>query len=268
MAARAAASAQVFVEDLDSPAPEPDDRHHLARVLRLRPGEAVVAADGRGRWRLCEFLGAETPGGSGPRRMLEPSGPVHAEADDTPAMTVAFAPAKGDRPEWVVQKLTELGMNRIVVLSTKRSVVRWQGDRAERALERLRRIAVEAAGQCRRVWLPELVGPIELAQLSQSVHPANLAIAERGGEPLGDGCHAVAVGPEGGWAPEERALGLPAVGLGPYVLRAETAAIVAAAALALLRDATVSTRRPVPGPRGFHDRPEVLGEVRAGRSRR
>ena len=69
---------------------------------------------------------------------------------------MAFAPVKGERPEWVVQKLTELGIDRIVPLRTERSVVRWTGERGQATVERLRRVAREAAAQCRRVWLPEV----------------------------------------------------------------------------------------------------------------
>jgi 16S rRNA (uracil1498-N3)-methyltransferase len=247
-AERAAARAQVFVEDLVEPVPAPDDQHHLARVLRLRPGELVVAADGRGGWRMCEFRGATAAEGGRAGRMLDAVGPLRADPRPSPELTLAFAPAKGDRPEWVVQKVTELGIDRILLLSVRRSVVRWSADRAERALDRLRRISLEAAAQCRRVWLPELSGPLGLGELSASGAAVGLALAQRGEPALGAGCRAVAVGPEGGWDAEELDLGLPMVGLGPLVLRAETASVAAAAALMLWRDATVSGR-PVPaGP--------------------
>ena len=67
-----------------------------------------------------------------------------------------FAPVKGDRPEWTVQKLTELGVDRIVPLRAARSVVRWDGERGAAAVERLRRVAREAAMQSRRCRLPEV----------------------------------------------------------------------------------------------------------------
>ncbi len=74
--------------------------------------------------------------------------------------TIAVAIPKHDRPEWLVQKPTELGVDRIVFLHAERSVVRWDGDRAERHLARLAAVAVEALMQSRRVWLPEIVGPV------------------------------------------------------------------------------------------------------------
>ena len=251
--ARAAAASLVFVDDLGDPDPDPGARHHLARVLRLRPGEAVVAADGAGRWRMCRYAPARqgAGGGEGARSVLEPDGPVEAEPRPWPVLTVAFAPAKGDRPEWVVQKLTELGIDRIVPLSTERSVVRWDGERARRAVERLRRVVLEAAAQSRRVWLPEVAEPVGLAELARA-RPSGceVALAQLGGPPPQPWQRTVAVGPEGGWAPAELALGLPTVGLGVNVLRSETAALVAAARLGLLRDATVSPGDPEDGEVG------------------
>jgi 16S rRNA (uracil1498-N3)-methyltransferase len=237
---RASAKAQIFVDGLEEPAPGPDDLHHLARVLRLQTGEPVVAADGRGGWRMCEYRSDGPVGRGGPGDRLATVGPVLVEAPPARPLTVAFAPAKGDRPEWVVQKLTELGIDRIVVLSTRRTVVRWDGDRAARALARLRRVSAEAAAQCRRVWLPEVDGPVGLGELAvQDGADGGLALAQHGAAPLDGACRMVAVGPEGGWDPEEIALGLPGVGLGPNVLRAETAAVAAAVALTFRRDATV-----------------------------
>lgn len=229
-ATRATAAAQVFVADPAFPKVEPEDRHHLVSVLRLRPGELVVAADGGGRWGLCRFRG-----GSGD--LLETDGPVVFEPAPLPALTIAFAPAKGDRPEWVVQKLTELGIDCIAVLSTARAVVRWEGARADAALGRLRRVAAEAAAQSRRVWVPEIRGVLTL----DALEPAGLALAEPGGGPLGTAVTTVAVGPEGGWTPDELA-GDGArriVGLGANVLRAETAAIAAGVLLGARRASTV-----------------------------
>lgn len=225
---RRRAAAQVFVDDLAHPALDDDVSHHLARVLRLRPGEVVVAADGRGHWVPCRYDG---------RRALEPAGEVVAERAPAPRLTVAFAPVKGERPEWVVQKLTELEIDCIVVLSTARAVVRWEGARADAALGRLRRVAVEAAAQSRRVWVPEIRGVLTL----DALEPSGLALAEPGGGPLGAAVTTVAVGPEGGWTSDELAGdgARQIVGLGPNVLRAETAAIAAGVLLGAQRAGTV-----------------------------
>jgi 16S rRNA (uracil1498-N3)-methyltransferase len=254
VAARAAAAAQVFVEDPSRPELTDDDQHHLVRVLRLRVGEVVVASDGRGRWRPCRL--GDPAGGSqlGRWPWLEADGPVLAEDAPTPQLTVAFAPVKGDRPEWVVQKLTELGIDRIVPLLTARSVVRWDGDRGDRAVARLRRVAREAAAQCRRVWLPAVTEVRTVADLARSTRDGTAALTRLGGDPPVPGTTVLAVGPEGGWAPEELDLGLPEVGLGPFVLRSETAAVAAGSILAALRAGTVVGSTGAGRPR-----PEVEG---------
>ena len=150
-----------------------------------------------------------------------------------PPLTVGLAPTKGDRPEWAVQKLTELSIDHIVILRTERSIIRWEGDRVAHHLERLRRIAREAAMQSRRSWLPTVEGVHALAD-----HP-DAALADPGGRPLTLGDGVVLCGPEGGWSDDERAEARDRVGLGPAVLRAETAAVTAGALLAALRHGLV-----------------------------
>jgi 16S rRNA (uracil1498-N3)-methyltransferase len=262
------AAALVYVPDLDRPVPAPDDAHHLSRVLRLRRGEPVVAADGRGRWRLCHYRappdagpgdagpgagsGGSGPGDAGPGDadavrpdMLEADGPITLAPRLTPPVTVGFVPVKGERPEWVAQKLTEAGVDRIAVLRSARAVVRWEGDRGARAVERLRRVVREAGAQSRNPWLPELVGVLDLAELAAAVAPAPLALAHPGGDPPSVAMPAMAVGPEGGWDDSELAPGgYPVVGLGPGILRAETAAVAAGLLLCALRNGLV---REAPG---------------------
>jgi 16S rRNA (uracil1498-N3)-methyltransferase len=246
---RAAAAAQVFVDEPSRAVLSDEDLHHLSRVLRLRDGEEVVAGDGRGGWvrtlwrggpELERHRGAPGVGGDGS---------VQHEARDLPALTVAFAPVKGERPEWVVQKLTELGIDRIVPLYTERSVVRWTGERGTATVERLRRVAREAAAQCRRVWLPEVSAPIAFAELASFGSSGEVVLAQLSGERPTLAHHVVAVGPEGGWSSDELAAGLPTVGFGLSVLRAETAAVTAGALMASLRTGTVAPAGATsPGP--------------------
>jgi 16S rRNA (uracil1498-N3)-methyltransferase len=239
---RAVASAQVFVADCAHPELAPDDAHHLARVLRLRAGEEVIVSDGAGQWARTQWVGGETatlapvhdqpgPGGDG--------GVCHEDAP-SPALTVAFAPTKGERPEWVVQKLTELGIDRIVPLVSERSVVRWDGVRGQAAVARLRRVAREASGQCRRVWLPEITEVTRFTDLERLADPGAVVLAQLSGNRPGLAHTVVAVGPEGGWSGPELEAGLPTVGFGLSVLRAETAAVTAGALMVSLRTGTVA----------------------------
>lgn len=204
-----------------------DDRRHLARVLRLRPGEPVSVSDGQGGRRLCTWADSGD---------VVPVGEVDRVARPVPAVTVGMPILKGDRPEWTVQKLTELGVDAIVPFAAARAVVRWDGDRAARHVARLRRVAREAAMQSRRVWLPEVA---EVSSFGEVAGRPGVALAEPGGGPLSLDRPTVLVGPEGGWAPEELAVGVPTVGLGPTVLRAETAAVAAATLLCGLRAGVV-----------------------------
>lgn len=229
---RRAAPAQVLVEDVAAPDAPPDAVHHLTRVLRLGPGATVCVTDGAGAWRLCEL---------GDAGVLEPTGEVRMEPAPLRTVTVAVALVKGARPELVVQKLTELGVDRIVPFAATRSVVRWDGPRAERHLGKLRTVAVEACAQSRRVHLPEVVasagdGLLTTAEVV-AAHPGAVA-AEQGGRPLGVADRTVLIGPEGGWAPGE-VDGLEPVGLGDGVLRAETAAITAGALMTAIRAGVV-----------------------------
>lgn len=234
MASLPRAAAHAFVADVGAPELDPGDRHHLARVLRLADGQAVTVADGRGRWRPCTWRG---------ERALEPAGDVVSEPAPEPAVTVAFALTKGERPEWVVQKLTEVGVDAIVAFRAARSVVRWDEAKASAAVERWRRVAREAAMQCRRVRLPEVAGVAGFAEVADRFGSTG-ALAAPGGGPPGLERPVVLVGPEGGWAPEELACGLPTVGLGPTVLRAETAAVAGAVLLCALREGVVCRPRP------------------------
>ena len=116
-----------LVDDVSAPALADDDRHHLTRSLRLRVGDELTVTDGRGRWRVCR-LGSS----------LEPSSEVTTVPRPAPALTVAIARTKGDRPEFAVQKLTELGIDRIVVFAAERSIARPDPERLSRQLDRLR----------------------------------------------------------------------------------------------------------------------------------
>lgn len=208
---RAEATAQVVVEDLETPELTESDAHHLARVLRLRSGEAVIATDGKGSWRTCEWRDGE----------LKPTGVVQYEQQLAPLVTVGFALTKGDKPELVVQKLTEIGVDVITPLVTERTVVKWDAQKRETNVARFRRIAHEAAMQSRRVWLPRVTEVLGLDDLDISQR----VLADAQGERFRGDEQCVLVGPEGGWSGKELDFAGRTVNFGPTILRAETAAL-------------------------------------------
>jgi 16S rRNA (uracil1498-N3)-methyltransferase len=230
--ADADAAAHVFADELgDVIELAGADGHHLQRVRRIRTGERVTVADGAGAWRCYEVDAT----GSGSLR-LRAQGPVEHEPELT-RVSLALALTKAGALQTVVARCTELGVARVTPIRTSRSVVRWDDEEAARAIERLRTTAREAAAQARRARLPEIT---PVSDLDTVVSRPDVVVAERGGPPVdrldapasADGW-TVVVGPEGGLEPEELArMGdKPRLGLGPFVVRAETAPIAVVALL-------------------------------------
>ncbi|WP_394936968.1 RsmE family RNA methyltransferase [uncultured Ilumatobacter sp.] len=219
---RRSASTQIFVAgdvlDIDGPIVlDSDVEHHLTRVLRLSEGERVSVSDGVGRWRLAAVIQA------GGFLALEPVGPVVVTPRPHPPLSIATAIPKGDRVDWLVQKAVEIGIDTVQFLHAERSVVRWKAERAAKQVERLNRIAHEAARQSRRVWLPEVRPPVPALEVL-----ASSVVAEPGGRDIAVGDTFISIGPEGGWSPSELAIAAAQVHLGHNVLRTETAVLVAA----------------------------------------
>ena len=212
------AAAHVLVDDVEVVTLDDDRAHHVFRVLRIRDGEVVTVTDGCGGWRVCRAAGG----------VLVPDGPARREEPAGDRVRMAVAVPKRDRPEWIVQKLTELGVDEIVLLHADRSVVRWDEARADKHHRKLGKVMAEALQQSRGVWMPSLVGPVEASAVLHE-----FVVAEPGGRPFTDRDRAVAIGPEGGWSPAELAAAADRVGLGETVLRVETAALAAASRLRL-----------------------------------
>jgi len=231
-AADAGAAAHTFAEALDDVVEiGGSDGHHLQRVRRLRAGEVVTVADGAGTWRRYRIDASS----SGSLR-LAALGPVTQEPDLLPRVSLALALTKAGALDTVVARCTELGVARITPVRTRRAVVRWDDAQAVRALDRLRSAARAAAAQSRRARLPEIA---PLTDLDVIASYPGVVVADRGGAaadaldaPSGVGW-TVVVGPEGGLDPEEltRMGDKPRLGLGPFVLKAETAPIAAVAVL-------------------------------------
>lgn len=208
------------------------DGHHLQRVRRLAVDEPIVVADGLGGWyeaRVCETRAGAI--------RVERTGPDRTEPERRPTIAVAFAPARSDHGVEVTHQLVELGVDRIIPLVARRGVVRWEGERAVKPVGRLRRVAREAAMQSHRARVPEVTEPCTVAEVVAGRH--GLVVADRTTARLAEVELAdvaewtVLVGPEGGFAPEEReVLAHVACGaVGDHVLRAVTAPVAAAAVL-------------------------------------
>jgi 16S rRNA (uracil1498-N3)-methyltransferase len=202
--------------------------NYLGNVLRLSVGAELLLFDGSsGEWlaRIAE---------AAKKRMTLTVERKTREPESIPDVWLAFAPVKRGQTDWLVEKATELGAARLIPVMTRRTV-------AERVkLERLESIAIEAAEQCGRTRLPDIVEPVSLPKLlTERETGRTLFFAdEAGGEPAGKafkpGPALILTGPEGGFADEERATiraapNSVAISLGPRILRAETAALGALA---------------------------------------
>lgn len=214
---------------------EGDDAHHLTRVLRVEAGQKFEISDNSRVW----LAQVETA-----RKNLVTFTVLHEiePAPELATITLYAALIKFERLEWTVEKATELGASRIAPVETNRSEQGlFQG--ATKRVERWRRIAREASEQSRRLRVPEIADPAKLdsAIADRSTH--RILLHENPGvAPLlqairispGDSI-SLLVGPEGGWIEEERRRlvesGWTAAGLGPLVLRAETAVCAALAVL-------------------------------------
>lgn len=203
------------------------ESHHAAGVLRIREGDAVIVFDGLGHRAEAAVVA------SGRAAVRVRVDGIHFEERRPPELTIATALPKGKRWQSLVEKCTELGVDRIIPVLSERSVVKGEGD-----ADKWRRWAVEAAKQSRRVWLPEVAEPLRLMDVLAMAEreEALVLTADRGGEPPSSfreelaGARSVValVGPEGGYSDEEleycRDRGARGICLSPFILRIETAA--------------------------------------------
>lgn len=210
--------------------------HHLRESLRLHPGEALTVTDDQGMRYRTEVV--EVTAQQLVSRILDT---VTAPAKTGPTLVLAQALLKGEKMDWVIQKATELGVDRVIPIYASRSVVKLRADRAEHQLARWQRIALEAAQQSERWSVPTIEEPATLSQITTGGGTSSkIILAERSN---GASLQSIAlptraedtllllIGPEGGWNEEELNLsqtdGYTAVTLGTRILRAETAAIAA-----------------------------------------
>jgi 16S rRNA (uracil1498-N3)-methyltransferase len=205
-----------------------DEAAHLTRVLRVEKGQKFEISDNERVW-LAEVTEARKS--LVELRVIEPVDP----GPELPAVHLYAAIFKFDRFEWMIEKVAELGVTRVIPVETARTDHGLFAAAGKR-VERWRRIAREASQQSRRARLPEIEDPVKLRHLA--VSGARLLLDELPGTPAlsipaDNGPLALFLGPEGGWTDDERATlvesGWVAGSLGPTVLRAETAGIAALA---------------------------------------
>lgn len=195
--------------------------HYARTVLRLHPGAALTLFDGAGTTGLAT---------------LTPTGvevhDVQSNAPESPQITLYQAIPKGDRWDLVLEKATELGVNRIVPIETQWSVVQTPAAKADQKVERWQRIVTAAARQSERVFTPQIARPVPLKAAARDATESTHWLAHPGAGPpnrphgpsLG-----IWIGPEAGFSEADLAILTFAtpVSLGPHILRAETAGMFA-----------------------------------------
>lgn len=215
-----------------------DAAQHLLRVLRLRVGDECVLFNGDGHDYPARITAAGKRGGEVEILASEPvdnESPLH--------ITLVQGIARGEKMDLILQKATELGVAGFVPVSSQRSEVKLDAARAEKRLMHWRSVVVSACGQCGRAQVPEVLPPQPLGTALEALvldgtrllldpfAQATVATLEDSGATG----FTLAVGPEGGWSPDDRAAlkaaGFIGIRLGPRVLRTETAGLAAVAAL-------------------------------------
>lgn len=210
---------------------------HLRDSLRMTIGETLWVGDGQGTRYRAEITDVSTRAVTG--RILET---VQEPLFRTPRLILGQSLLKGEKMDWVIQKATELGMDELIPVESRHSVVQLKADRVDHQLTRWQRIAHEAAQQSEQWRIPPIARPQSLSGLltRQATATVTLMLTERRkGTSLqsvelprdATGSVVVLIGPEGGWNKEEVQLaeqaGVASIALGPRILRAETAAIAA-----------------------------------------
>ncbi len=214
---------------------EPGAARHVSRVLRLGSGSPLILFDGRGGTYTATLLEV------GKRNVIAEVGAHQADECESPlAVTLAQGVSKGERMDFTIQKAVELGVHKILPLSTERSVVNLKGERLEKKQAHWQGVIISACEQCGRNTLPELLPMLSLPSwLAHAPHGQGILLDHRADNTItslqAPTSLTLLIGPEGGLSPSERdsayAAGYQGVRLGPRVLRTETAALTALAAL-------------------------------------
>ncbi|MEH7275746.1 16S rRNA (uracil(1498)-N(3))-methyltransferase [Neobacillus vireti] len=222
-----------------------DDRHHLLKVMRMTIGDKIICVDPKGDTAICEIAKITD------EHVVADVVQWIDEKSELPIfVTIASGLPKGDKLEWIIQKGTELGVREFIPFSARRSVVKWDDKKSAKKIDRWQKIAKEAAEQSHRGMVPEIISPMNFKALIANSKDFDFKLAayeeeSRSGETSifsatlermkpGDSL-LIVFGPEGGLAEEEvqllQANDFVLCGLGPRILRTETAPLYALAAV-------------------------------------
>lgn len=214
-----------------------EDRHHIVKVMRMKEGDRLICVDPRQNSALCTI--AEITDKQVAAEVVQW---IDGSSELPINVTIVSGLPKGDKLEWIIQKGTELGAHRFIPFTSARSVVKWDAKKTVKKVDRWQKIAKEAAEQSHRTRMPEVLAPLDLKSLLKlcgnythkliafeeeakqgeaSVLSKTLSSMKKGESLI------IFFGPEGGLADQEVALlqeqGFLACGLGPRILRTETA---------------------------------------------
>lgn len=222
-----------------------EDYHHIVRVMRMKAGDEIICVLPMGKGAICQIEEITD-------EMVVANVVKWEEGTSELPVQVAVASGlpKGDKLEWIIQKGTELGAFEFVPFTASRSVVKWDGKKAAKKIERWQKIAKEAAEQAHRSRIPAIKEPVsvkELIKTSDNYTYKLIAYEEEAREGEGVALSSalarmqagdsllIVFGPEGGLTPEEVSLlgenGFVPCGLGPRILRTETAPLYALSAV-------------------------------------
>ncbi|KQR13433.1 MULTISPECIES: 16S rRNA (uracil(1498)-N(3))-methyltransferase [Xanthomonas] len=215
-----------------------ESANHLLRVLRLREGDACILFNGDG----SDYHARITVAGKREARALVER--AEALSNESPLrITLLQGIARGEKMDLILQKATELGVTAIVPVNAERTEVKLDAARMEKRIAHWRSVVVSACEQSGRARVPTVAAPLGLQEAAQASDPQarRLTLDPQGEHRLStlsadaDQGLIVAIGPEGGWSPRDRATlaaaGFTGLQLGPRILRTETAGLAAIAAL-------------------------------------
>ena len=224
---------------------EADDRHHMIKVMRMEIGDQIICVDPNGETAVCEIAKITDE-----QVVADVVQWIDEKSELPVSITIASGLPKGDKLEWIIQKGTELGAHEFIPFSARRSVVKWDEKKSAKKIDRWQKIAKEAAEQSHRGMVPEIISPLNFKALIErgknfdykiaayeeesrsgetSIFSATLQKMKKGESLL------IVFGPEGGLAEEEVQIlqenDFILCGLGPRILRTETAPLYALAAI-------------------------------------